>query len=86
MEGAGLMKREAGGLGVFFLPAKVEKFSRLLFCAPRPSARTHRTKDLKLECLSALPCFIFFKNLTKIVGSVQLLCNSLEIEAMKAQK
>ena len=32
------MKREAGGLGVF-LPAKVEKFSRLLFCAPRPSMR-----------------------------------------------
>ena len=43
-----IMKREAGGLGVFFLPAKVEKFSRLLFCAPRPSARTHRTKDLKI--------------------------------------
>jgi hypothetical protein len=42
------MKREAGGLGDFFLPAKVEKFSRLLFCAPHPSARTHRTKDLKI--------------------------------------
>ena len=30
------MKREAGGLGVFFLPAKVEKFSRLLFLRPTP--------------------------------------------------
>ena len=61
-----------------------EKVAVTLFFAPHALAREPiEQKTWKLECPSALPCFIFPQNLTKFVGSVQLLCNSLEIEAIK---
>jgi len=60
------------------------KSSRYFFFAPHALAREpNLQKTWKLECPSALPCSIFPQNLTKIVQSVQLLCNSLEIEAIK---
>ena len=61
-----------------------EKVAVTLFFAPHALAREPiEQKTWKLECPSALPCSIFPQNLTKIVQSVQLLCNSLEIEAIK---
>jgi len=61
-----------------------EKVAVTFFFAPHALAREPiEQKTWKLECPSALPCSIFPQNLTKIVGSVQLLCNSLEIEAIK---
>ena len=60
------------------------KSSRYFFFAPHALAREpNLQKTWKLECPSALPCSIFSQNLTKIVQSVQLLCKSLEIEAIK---
>ena len=61
-----------------------EKVAVTFFFAPHALAREPiKQKTWKLECPSALPCSIFPQNLTKIVQSVQLLCNSLEIEAIK---
>ena len=73
------MKREAGGLGVFFFCPQRSKSSHAFFFAPHALACWRNFQSTwELECPSALPCFSRSQNLTQIVRSVHELCISLE--------